>query len=162
MKLFSAAFLFLAGAIWLTGQQTPTPQSAKPVEQADYFAKVVGFAQKLLAQHVNFAPLPNPVPDPFREPGFVVPEDPEGGTEPVALVGSALLNKLTGELRVTGMVTIGGRRALVINGTPRREGETITVKSGPTTYYLFFKSLGNGTATFAMDGAESTIRFRVN
>ena len=137
-------------------------QQVKPGEQNVYFAKVVVMAQQLRAARIDAPPLPSPLPDPFREPGFVAPEAAEGGTEPVVLVGSALLNKLTAELRVTGMVTIGGRRALVINGTPRREGETITVKSGPATYYLFFKTLGNGTATFAMDGAESIIRFRVN
>ena len=157
MKSIRVISVTLILAAVLLGQQPP-----KPGEQNVYFAKVVVMAHQLRADRIDAPPLPSPLPDPFREPGFVVPEDPEGGTEPVALVGSALLNKLTGDLRVTGMVTIAGRRALVINGTPRREGETITVKSGPTTYYLFFKNLGNGTATFAMDGAESTIRFRVN
>ncbi len=137
-------------------------QQPKPGEQNVYFAKVVVMAQQLRSARIDAPPLPSPLPDPFREPGFIMPETTEDGNDPAPLVGSALLNKLTGELRVTGMVTIGGRRALVINSTPRREGETITVKSGSTTYYLFFKSLGNGTATFTMDGAESTIRFRVN
>lgn len=139
-------------------------QQPKPAEQGDYFAKVVVFANRLLAPHQKTGPLPDPLPNPFREPGLVDPEVITGGGDiPVPLLsGSALLNKLAGELRVTGMVTIGGRRALVINGTPRREGETITVKSGAATHYLLFKSLGNGTATFAMDGAEAVIRFRVN
>ena len=139
-------------------------QQPKPAEQGDYFAKVVVFANKLLAPHQKTGPLPDPLPNPFREPGLVDPEVVTGGGDiPVPLLsGSALLNKLAGELRVTGMVTIGGRRALVINGTPRREGETITVKSGAATHSLLFKSLGNGTATFAMDGAEAVIRFRVN
>lgn len=137
-------------------------QQAKPGEQNVYFAKVVVMAQQLRSARIDAPPLPEPLPDPFREPGYVAIENPEGGAESAPLIGSALLNKITGELRVTGMVTIGGRRALVINGTPRREGETITVKSGASTHYLLFKSLGNGTATFAMDGAEAVIRFRVN
>lgn len=159
------AFLSFCCALHLAAQQTAGSHAGKQSEQGDYFAKVVGYAQKLLAQHVNTHALLQPLPNPFREPGTVDPEAvPTDGVDlPVpVLSGSSLLNKLAGELRVTGMVTIGGRRALVINGTPRREGETITVKSGPATYYLLFKNLGNGTATFAMDGAESTIRFRVN
>jgi hypothetical protein len=165
MKRPLTAVHFLAFALRAVAQPAPAQAPGKPSEQADYFAKVVGYAQRLLAQHVNPPPLPRPLPNPFREPGFVDPEAiaSAGGDLPVpVLSGSALLNKLTAELRVSGMVTIGERRALVINGTPRREGETITVKSGAATYYLLFKTLGNGTAVFSMDGAESTIRFRVN
>jgi hypothetical protein len=145
----------------LQAQQPASP--AKPAEKEDYFAKVVIQANKLLAPHIKTAPLPVPLPNPFREPGAVEPEAPVADTETVpVLSGSALLNKLTAELRVTGMMNVGGRSSLIINGTPRREGDTITVKSGAATYYLFFKKLGNGTATFTLDGAESTIRVRVN
>ncbi len=161
MKRLLPTALVLLLVLGIATAQQPQP---KPGEQVDYFAKVAVFAHKLLAPHQKAGPLPVPLPNPFREPGLVDPEVVTGGGDiPVPLLsGSALLNKIAGELRVTGMVTIGGRRALVINGTPRREGETITVKSGTATHYLLFKSLGNGTATFAMDGAEATIRFRVN
>jgi len=164
MKPLFLALLLIACGLRLAAQPATTP-SGKPAEQGDYFAKVVGFAQKLHAQHVNTQPLPNPPPNPFREPGVVEPEPvpTSGGDAPVpTLSGSALLNKLTAELRVTGMVTVAGRRALIINGTPRREGDTFTVKTATATHYLLLKTLGNGTALITMDGASATIRFRVN
>lgn len=153
----------IPGLLLLAPGPAAAQQPPKPAEQGDYFAKVVVYANRLLAPHQKSGPLPDPLPNPFREPGLVDPGIGAGGDIPAPMLsGSALLNKLAAELRVTGMVTIGGRRALVINGVPRREGETIAVKSGAATHYLLFKSLGNGTATFAMDGAEATIRFRVN
>jgi hypothetical protein len=159
--------VFALGAAALFAQPKPAgqnPSPAKPEEKDDYFVKVVLQANKLLAPHVKVAPLPVPLPNPFREPGYVEPEavPAAGGETAPALSGSALLTKLTSELRITGMVNSGGRRSLIVNGSPRREGDVLTVKSATATHYLVLKSLGNGTATFALDGAESTVRFRMN
>jgi len=69
------------------------------------------------------------------------------------------LQQIAATLRITGLVRIGGVSQIVVNSTPRKVGEVISVMSQGSPVFIRLTAFEPGLVTFALDGESVTIRY---
>lgn len=154
----------------LRGESAPAaePKPAGP-PLSPRFQQVRNRIEALFQHRLATPPPPDPQLNPFRPPGapLVAAGDaggPDADNVPVPLLevrSSALelLQQSMATLKVNGTMIIGGRIHLVVNAKPYREGEMVQVQLEGEPFYLRLHKVSRNSVTFALHGAEMTLKF---
>ena len=118
----------------------------------------------LLAQRLKPDPLPDPLPNPFQLAETVTPATQEKEPKPaeglpVSSDGEMLLY-YGASLRISGTVRINERTHLVINQSPYKEGDTLTLKTKDATAKIRILGIAPGELTIGLNDAVQVVKFK--
>jgi hypothetical protein len=133
-----------------------TPAKADARKNVDRFVRTKQRIDALLQHRMKSEPLPTTRPDPFQLTSPALPVSgsrvpvitPPAGSEPALPAGSATVDAppLTGDAEILarhasglilgGIVEFNGRVQLIINQTPRKEGDLLVIRDKDDILYL--------------------------
>lgn len=137
--------------------------AAAPERAAQTRARI----EALIGRRVNPQPLPEALPNPFQtgsdRPGGG-PAQPAGPAGPGVPVEDdlSILARYAATLRISGVVEIGGRSQLVINGTPFKEGDLVKVLRTEPPEYLKLIGISRNEITLGFRAAVLILPLRIN
>jgi hypothetical protein len=171
-----------ASSFALAASTAPSPVGGKTSAEAAARAAKVSerIAQRidaLLGQRLKPEPLPRNPPNPFimngvaaLQRGDAVEPEPAGdeadkaaaerqAEERAAFSDAELLARYVAGLKLGGMITMNDQPRVVINDSPRREGDTVAVKYDGAEVRIQLVRIQPGTITFRFNEAEQTIKY---
>lgn len=125
----------------------------------------------LLKRRLNPEPLPVTLPNPFQQTGVVTrevagterPGSPSLGDNPTnaSLAPSSveILSAIASRLKIGGIIVLKDRLQAVVNGVPRREGDSIAADWNGTLLYAKIARLSPGEIVLRYADAEVTLKF---
>jgi hypothetical protein len=114
--------------------------------------------------HYRVKPVPfDPRSSPFRLVSEArIPVEPIGGAMKTPLVGpppagyaATLLREAVSEVRIGGVMTMGGTTQLTVDGQLHREGDVFTARVLSKLVLIKIKNLTTYTVTLALEGSEA-------
>jgi hypothetical protein len=142
------------------------PEANKAPPMAVRF-KVVRDRVDALFRQRNETPAPiAPAEDPFRPPGPLTEarasDAPENPRPKPMLADPALLQQAAATLRVAGIVEIGERSHVVINGKPYQVGDVVPVMLQSETVPVRVRGISRSGITLGLNEAELIVKFGVS
>jgi hypothetical protein len=118
----------------------------------------------LLTQRLKPDPLPDPLPNPFQLAEIVAPATQEKEPKPTEAVpvssDSEMLLYYGASLRISGTVRINEHTHLVINQSPYKEGDTLTLKTKDATAKIRILGIAPGELTIGLNEAVQVVKFK--
>ncbi len=128
------------------------------------FDRTSGRIADILARRLLQKPFPTQLPDPFLPPGAVPPSAPVAvaNTADAPFSDIAALTRYAAELRVSGVLDIGGRPHLVINSSAYREGDLVKVRDTDPIDFIRVIRIAPRSMTLGYGEATLEVPLRLN
>jgi hypothetical protein len=173
MKTPIRPIFFLSAVLLLSALAAPAPAPvAKPAGESERLKERI---DALLKHRLKPDPLPIILPNPFamvsgnanlHHPDGSAPENNPNTPRVTGLAeelpagsSSEALARGVAKLRIGGTVTLKGQLQIIINDSPRKEGDIIVLDRKNAMTYLQIVRIANGTLTLRLNEATQTIRY---
>lgn len=128
------------------------------------FARTQEKIAAMLGQRLQPDPLPESMPSPFTLPPSTLPQNPTDAKIPAERLAPATDSELLlyygANLRISGTVVSDNKVHLIINQTPYKEGDTLTIKTKDSSAKLRVIAIAPGELTLGLNEAVQVIRFK--
>lgn len=158
----TAALTFAAAAL-VAVRAAPVPAASPPLQRK---------IDALLQRRAHPEPLPITLPNPFQVNTGLRRDDLAPGTGPEAPAAASpasgpegeatdieVLTAVAGRLKVGGVIVLKDRLQVVVNGTPRKEGDVIAADWNATLIHVRIARLLPGQLVLRYGKAEVTLKF---
>ena len=155
---------------------TPVATAAAPAKATEHFDRTKERIDELLKRRINPDPLPAALPNPFQVTEEAVatsavhaPPGPEQTAAPAKVDPPAdylqpgsdeeILARFIPTLRISGTGQLNGRSYLIINQTPYKEGDHITVSKTPLIVFQIVH-IASGELTLGYNETVQILKFK--
>ena len=177
MKARAHLLFVLAAGLLLAAPAIPPAAPPKPPTQSERLRQRI---DALLKHRLKPDALPVILPNPFevvtggatsRRADGSDPDSPDAADAAAKAAGAKLaedlppgssteaLARCAAKLKIGGMVTLKGQLQIIINDSPRKEGDVIVLDRNNAMTYLQIVRIGPGQLTLRLNEATQTIRF---
>jgi hypothetical protein len=139
-----------------------TRASGKPKDVS--FQRTKSRIDALLGSRLKPDALPDPLPNPFQLTEVVPASGPDKNPKPIESIpvstDSEMLLYYGASLRISGTVRTDDQTHLIINSSPYKEGDTLTIKTKDATAKLKILGIAPGELTLGLNDAVQVIKFK--